>query len=268
MIKSKSGAYQESPPSVFVQGLYEESATAKHRLGTVRVLDDGRVFRYCSITAAAITAGALVSKATAGVAATIAAADAAVNLVGSKEITLTMTNANAANHFADGFIILTAGTGIGEMYKIRGSSVTGVPATGRTTFYLYDALRTTHVTATTTALVYASPYASLLVNPAVANEAATTQETVMGVTTMACGNSSAVSYLWIQSGGLASVVLDIDAAAGAEANEMAVVPGSTAGRGRIVEDTAYAGGVQIIGYSMVSADLTDASANLVKLVID
>lgn len=268
MIRFKGGTYQDTPNQVFAQGLYEESATQKHRLGTMRVLDDGRVFRYCSITAATITAGALVSKATAGVAATVAAADAALNLAGRKEITLTLTNANAVNYFADGWIVLNTGTGIGEMYKIRGSSVTGVPATGRTTFYLYDALRTTHVTATTTALVYASPYANLLINPAVANEAATTQETVMGVTIMACGNTSAVSYLWIQSRGIASLVLDIDAAAGAEANEMAIVPGTTAGRGRIVEDTAYAGGVQILGYSLVSADLTDASANLVKLLID
>lgn len=268
MLRFKGGTYQDAMNTVFAQGLYEESAIQKHRLGTIRILDDGRVFRYASITAAAITAGALVSKETAGVAATIAAADAALNLVGRKEITLTMTNANAANYFADGCIVINAGDGIGEMYKIRGSSVTGDPATGRTTFYLYDALRTTHVTATTTALVYASPYANLLINPAVANEAATTQETVMGVTIMACGNTSAVSYLWIQSGGLASVVLDIDKAAGAEANEMAVVPGTTAGRGAIIADTAYAGGVQIIGYSMVSEDLVDASANLVKLVID
>jgi hypothetical protein len=264
MLRFKGGTYQDASPLVYPQGLYEESATQKCRLGLIRPLDDGRVFIYASITAAAITAGAFVSKVQTPVDATIAAADAALNLIGRKEITLTIAGATA-NLYADGWILIKAGAGIGEMYKVRGNTATGDPATGRATFYLYDALRTTHVAASTTVAAHQSPYANLLINPAVANEAATTQETVLGLTHMAMGNSSAVSYVWLQKEGIASAVLDIDKAAGEEANEMAVVLGTTAGRGAVIADTAYAGGVQILGYTLESADLTDAEANLIML---
>jgi hypothetical protein len=265
-IKPMSGTAQESPGQIFTQGLFEESAVAKHKLGTLRVLDDGRVFRYSSITAAAITAGALVSKAFAPVDATIAAADAAINLVGAKKITLTVAGATA-DLYKDGWLIIKAGTGIGEMYKIRGNTATDDPAAGRAYFELYDALRSTHVAANTTVAVHQSPYSNLLLNPAVANATATTQETAMGMTTMACGNGSAASYLWLQTKGIASLVLDIDAAAGAEANEMRIVPGTTAGRGAVTPDTAISG-IQIIGYTLESEDLTDAEANLVVLALE
>lgn len=266
MLRFKGGTDQAGVPSVFAQGLFEESATKKHRLGTVRDLEDGRRFRYASITAATVTAGATLSNAFTPVDATIAAADAALNLVGRKEITLTVAGATA-NLYADGWMIIKAGTGIGEMYKIRGNTATDDPATGRATFYLYDALRTTHVAASTTVAVHQSPYSNLLISPAVANSAATTQETVMGITTMACGNTSAVSYLWIQTKGIASMVLDVDAAAGAEANEMWVIQGTTAGRGLVLADTMTPG-MQILANTLESADLTDAEANLVVLCIE
>ena len=261
---AKVGSYQEAPPNIYVQGLFEESAVKRHRLGTIRLLDDGRKFVYCSATAAAIAAGVCLSKAQAVQAATIAAADALINIVGAKTITLTLTGSPTAGLYEDGYMVLTSGTGIGEIYKIRGNTADDIPASGRCTFHLYDGLKTAHLAADTTVSVYQNPYKSLLINPAVANEAATTQETVMGVTVRPV---TASYYFWAQTWGLGSMQLDIDAAAGAEANEMAIVQGSTAGRGRIVEDTAYAGGAQILGISLISADHTDAQAALVNLRI-
>lgn len=258
------GNYTEGLAQTYVQGLYDESATKKHRLGTIRVLDDGRRFVYCSATAAAIAAGVAISKAQAVQACTIAAADAAINLAGARTITLTLTGTPTAGLYEDGYLVITSGTGIGEVYRIKSNTADDIPASGRCTFYLYDKLKTTHVAASTTISVYQNPYGSLLINPAVANEAATTQETVMGVTVRPV---TASYYFWAQTWGLSGLTLDIDAAAGAEANEMNIVPGSTAGRGRIVEDTAYAGGVQILGTSMISADHTDAQSALVFLKI-
>lgn len=260
------GGYEDGENTYFQQGLFEESATAKHRLGTVRRLDDGRVFRYCSVTAAAIAAGLCVSKASAPVAATIAAADAALAIAGAKEISMTIAGATAAL-YKDGYAVVSSGTNIGAIYKIRGNGATDGIATGRASFSLYDEIAVTWVAASTTVNVYPNPYSNLLINPAVAGDTATTQETVMGVTTRAVGNATAVSYLWIQVHGMASMVLDIDAAAGGEANEMWIIPGTTTGRGLVVADTARTGN-QLLGVIYQSADLTDASANLVHLLIE
>ncbi len=257
------GDYQESPAQMFVQGLYEESATKKHKLGTIRTLDDGRKFVYCSATAAAIAAGVALSKAQAVQACTIAAADALINVVGAKKVTFTLTGTPTLNLYEDGYAVITSGTGIGEIYKIRGNTADDNPASGRCTFFLYDGLKTAHLAADTTVSVYQNPYKSLLINPAVANEAATTQETVMGVTIRPV---TASYYFWAQTWGLSGLTLDIDAAAGAEANEMDIVQGSTAGRGRVVEDTAYSG-AQVLGHTLISADHTDAQSALVFLKI-
>jgi hypothetical protein len=62
------------------------------------------------------------------------------------------------------------------------------------------------------------------------------------------------------------MVIDIDAASGAEANEMWVIPGTTAGSGLVLADTMTPG-IQILGYTLESADLTDATAHLVFLTI-
>ena len=43
-----SGDFVEERPSLYVQGLFEQSSTKKHRLGTIRALEDGRVFEDCS----------------------------------------------------------------------------------------------------------------------------------------------------------------------------------------------------------------------------
>ena len=260
------GNWQDSPAQLFVQGLYEESSTKKHRLGTVRELDDGRKYVYCSATAAAITAGACLSKAQAIQACTVAAADALVNLAGVKTITLTLSGTPTAGLYEDGYLVLTAGTGIGQGYRIRGNTADDIPASGRCTFHLYEPLATAHLASDTTISIYQNPYKSLLLNPAVADENATTQETVMGVTIRAI---TASYYFWAQTWGPGSLVLDVAAACGAEANEMLIVQGATAGRGGLVIplETTFFWGTQILGTTFISADHTNSEASLVNFSI-
>lgn len=258
------GDYQEGRKTLFAQGLFDESSTAKERLGTKRELDDGRIYRYVGITAAAITAsGTLISKVETPVDATVAAADAALALVGKKSISVTAA-AITADQLRDGFAVVKAGTDIGTLYKIRGNGATDGIGTGRIALELYDKLFATWVAASTTVALHDNPYRSLLLNPAVANEAAVTQETVMG---MVIRPMTASYYAWVQTHGLANLVLDVAAAAGAEANEMLISPGVTAERGAVTANTALLG-VQIIGYTMESADLTNAEGNLVFLLIE
>ena len=258
------GDYQNQLQVMYNQGLFEESATQKHTLGTRRYTDDGRAFVYCQATAAAIAAGICVSKAVAAQACTIAAADAAINLAGARDITLTLTGTPTLNLYRDGTLIITAGTGIGESYKIRGNTADDIPASGRCTFQLYDKLKTTHVAASTTIDVYANPYDGVLINPAVASAAATTQEKVLGVTTRGV---TASYYFWAQTKGLCCMQLDVDAASGGEANEMWIIQGTTQGRGLTLANTMTPG-MQVLGMLMVTADATDAEGALVDLCID
>lgn len=258
-----TGTYQEAPNTIFNQGLFEESATQKQKLGTKRVLDDGREYVYCQATAANIAAGLCVSKAVAPQDCTVAAADAALAVAGAREFSLTLTGTPTLNLYRDGWMVITAGTGIGEMYKIKGNTADDNPATGRFTIQLYDPLKQTLVAASSTVALYANPYDGVLINPAVANAAATTQEKVLAVTTRAI---TASYYFWGQTKGMAALVLDVDAAAGAEANEMWVIQGTTTGRGLVLADTMTPG-MQILGNTLETADLTDAEANLVDLCI-
>lgn len=249
---------------MYAQRLYEESADKKLPLGTVRELADGRRFVYCQATAAAIGAGLCVSKAVAPQACTVAAADAAQNLVGSRKVYLTLTGTPTLNQYEDGFMIVSAGTGIGEMYKIAGNSADDIPATGRVTVNLCDPLANTHVAASTTVDLFENPYKSVLINPAVAaGGAETTQEKPLGVTLRAV---TASYYFWAQTWGLCSLVLDIDSAAGGESNECIIQPGTTEGRGFIVHDTHVPGHYKL-GEIVESADQDDAEAALVYLMI-
>jgi len=260
------GDYQEGRITMFNQGLFDESSVAKQRLGTKRELDDGRIYRYAGFTAAGITAGALVSKAAAPVDATVASADAALAVAGAREISVTIAGATA-NLYTDGFLIVTAGTNIGAMYKVRGNGATNGIGSGRAAFSLYDKIHTTWVAASTTVSAWQNSYKSLLINPAVADSEATTQECVMGMTVRAI---TASYYAWIQTRGLANLVLDVDAAAGGESNEMQIVQGTTSGRGAVIIplETTFFWGTQIIGHTIESADLTDAEGNLVFLTIE
>ncbi len=257
------GNYQEGPPQLFAQGLFEESATQKQRLGTVRVLDDGRRYVYCQATDASIAAGICVSKAVSPQDCTVAAADAAQNVAGAKKIYLTLTGTPTLNQYRDGWLVYTAGTGIGEMCKIRGNTADDDPASGRCTFYLYDALGTTMVAANTTVSVHANPHDGVLINPAVADGDTTTGERILGVTLRTI---TASYYFWAQTWGVASVVLDVDAAAGAEADERVLVPGTTAGRLQVSAAGAE-NDQQIYGHPLETADLSDGEANLVMLMI-
>lgn len=264
----RMGGYVDSFNSrPYAQGLFEESTTQKHKLGTLRITDDGRWFRYAQITAAAITeAGVLLSKVQAPVDATVAAADAAIAIAGAKSVTCTAAGITA-HQLKDGELVIKAGADIAMKYKIRDNTATGDPAAGRIRCELYEAVNTTWVAANTTIALYDNPYKSLLINPAVADSEATTNETVMG---MSVRPITASCYVWVQTHGVAALTLDVAAAAGNEANEQLIVAGVTAGRGALIIplETTFYWGTQIIGKILENADLTNAEGNLVFLTIE
>lgn len=257
------GNYTEQPGTLFNQGLFEESTVQKHRLGTIRQLDDGRRFVYALTTAADLAAGIAVSKAVAPQDATVAAADVTFGgAAGSKTVSVTLSGTPTANQYRDGFLTIKAGAGICESYKIAGNTADDNPATGRCTFYLYDALATLWVAGSTTIGIYENPYSGVLINPSVANAAATTGERILGVTVRSVTGGTAAKYVWLQTWGLASVLMTASTA-GAEANERQLYPGTTDGTFQVVTG----GDMPTYGETLESADLTTGENTLVYLMI-
>jgi len=133
------GAYQEAAPRLFTQGLYDESSVALQRIGTVRALDDGRVFVYARNGAATLATCKLNQTA-------VNAADhkecvVSDTAIGASRIYLTLngSTAAAANLFKDGYLYINKNTGVGQLLKIRGhAAITGG---GAGYIELYDQLR-------------------------------------------------------------------------------------------------------------------------------
>lgn len=155
-------SYQDSPPKLLVQGLYDESLTALQRLGTVRCLDDGRTFAYARAGAVALAAGKLTQNAV--VAANhlnIAVATAAAIDDTRVNVTLGATAA-AANLYKDGFLHVNDAAGEGHLYKIRGHLAIVSAGTGY--IELYDKLRVALTTLSEVTLTQ-SPQDGVLVFP-------------------------------------------------------------------------------------------------------
>jgi len=134
------GNYCDAPGKVFNQSLFEESSVQKHRLGTIRELDDGRKFAY-ALAGGTLSAGLLTQGAVYDAYGTEIAVQAAAS-VGDKHIMITYgAGATAtANYYRDGFIAsVKVAVYPGPMYKVRGHVAMTSGATVRVE--LYDAIR-------------------------------------------------------------------------------------------------------------------------------
>jgi hypothetical protein len=175
----------------FQQGVYEQSVTKKHRLGTLRINADGTKYRYAR-SGEALTAGnvACAPPAVAGQDAELVAAAGAC-AVGTTEITFTSAaTAITANQYDDGLLIIydgAAGT-VGHKYRISGH--TTAAGAGTITVKLRDPIRVALIATDTWSLV-PSPWNGTLEQAAVANMFA-------GVSPIAVTSGY---YYWAQTGG-------------------------------------------------------------------
>jgi hypothetical protein len=178
--------------TAFQQGIFATNTTAKEKVGTLRVLDDGRKFRYAK-AGAAITAGQAVSCSV--VAANhIGATVAAVNN-SNVQVTLTITagTAVAANHYAGGYLQINTGVGAGRSYRIASNTEVSAAATA-VTFNLED--RFAAYDGTTRVAVVPNPCAGVLVGAVGATPA--------GVAVVAIDSGS---YGWIQTAGMVAALI-------------------------------------------------------------
>lgn len=124
-------------PYTVGQGIYEESETQKLTIGMRMALGDGRVFHYAKF-GGTLTAGQV------AIAAAHTAAHhclvTALNPIGTRTYTVTLaTTAATANMYKDGTLMVIAGTGIGQTYKIK-SNPAQATVTGTLALELYDQL--------------------------------------------------------------------------------------------------------------------------------
>ena len=99
------------------QELYSSSSVKQHKLGQIAWTPDGRKFQY-TLAGELLVAGDWYQ--TAVHASTyVDQAVPAVVAIGSSTITITTGAAFTANQFADGYAIVSAGTGIGQMFLIK-----------------------------------------------------------------------------------------------------------------------------------------------------
>lgn len=242
--------------TAYSQGIRETSSTARERVGAVRIDALGRTFRYAKNGATALAAG----KVTQGPAATanhincnVAAAaigDTLVSLtVGATEVT--------ENQYEGGLLQINDGTGEGHSYLI--ASNTACDASGTTTLLLEEPLMVALVASgTTEASLIPSAWAGVAVS--------TTEENVpAGVPLVAVPASH---YCWLQTGGIANVLMDGTPAVGTLLTFSGTAAGALAAL-MIDADAAadYAQTMPIVGKQYATAGV-DTEYKPVYLMID
>jgi DNA-binding beta-propeller fold protein YncE len=182
--------------SLFPQGLYDESATALCRIGTVRYLDDGRAFAYARDGGSALAAGK-VNQAYAPTANHLNCAVAAAAAIGDTRVYVTLgATAAAANLYKDGFLHVNDATGEGHLYKVRGHKAIGSAGTGY--IELYDKIRVALTTSSEVTLTK-HPQDCVLTLPTTATSVP------VGIAPIAV---TASYYFWNQVKGPAVVLID------------------------------------------------------------
>jgi hypothetical protein len=214
------------------QSIYESSTVQYHPIGSRGGLDDGRVFYYARNGAADILPGKLVMSEVITDQFDDMALPTDGFVAGEKSCTLTLgSTAVTENEYADGYVIVSDGTGEGHTYKIAGH-LAGL-ATADVVFTLYDEVKVSSVAATQ-AVLAKNLWADVVI------AAAGHVHVAVGVpqTTI-----TAAEYGWVQTWGVSAVWDDATTAVG-----QTLQSGATAGQVEIGDGTA-----QVLGTAMSTA---------------
>jgi hypothetical protein len=194
----------------FSQGIYQISSTRKEKVGSLRILSDGRKFRYAKAGGADLAAGKM------GVAAQIDSdvtnETAIAAAVGTKVLALTITSTTIAeDYFKGGYLQINDAAGEGYSYPIEAS--TAVVAGTAISITIEEGLKVALTTSSEFTLVH-SPWMATV-------ESATEENIPIGIPVMVV---TTLYYYWAQTGGVA-----ICLASGTEAVGTRMVLGATAG---------------------------------------
>lgn len=180
------------------QGIYEESATPKYKVGTRMCLGDGRVFYYCKNGSDILRIATMVATgvSTSGVHSVFDTDMPTAAVAGDNVMYATSAQARNAGTFDDGFFIISNDSvpiHRNLMYKVRHNELCGLG--GSMTCTLYDPVIAAHPT---------SGDSTVIKNPCAAVKGASLTEMtfLLGVTTIPV---QANYYFWVQSYGPAAV---------------------------------------------------------------
>lgn len=232
------------------QGIYEQSSTAKAKIGARMDLGDGRVFYYALNGSATLAAGKLAGSP--AVATEKETNMAQAEAIGSKQVDMVAVGDITADQYSEGYMTVVNDTGEGQTYKIRGNEAASAAAT--CTVYLYDALV---VALDTTSDVIITPnlLRGLTINPAGESIRFTAGVPLIAVT--------ASYYFWLQTWGPCGVLCG-DSLGNAATERWCVATGS----GEFLSTAGGIPGQQQIGVHVYdSTDVVDAEYHLIYLTI-
>ena len=196
-----------------VAGIWGESATQRHPLGTRMALPDGRVYRYALNGAVALSIARLCQESVviSGHGTDIVVAAAAA--IGATSVTITNnTTAITANMYKDGYLLVNDEAGEGQLCKIK--SHPAATATASCVLTLYDEFAlTVALTIASQVGLRKSSYQDVVVNPT------TPTGIPIGVCPIAV---TAAYYFWLQTWGPAAVLTN-----GTVIRGLTVAPGAT-----------------------------------------
>ncbi len=215
----------------------------RHSIGDKCRMSDGRVFHYASNgTAGALTIAKLLQNAV-----TVTGhwnMVSAVAAIGATRIAITPnTTSMTKNQYANGYVFVTVGTGLGQCYKIKSHLAITLATVGY--LELYDPL-VVALDATSYLAVYPSPWKEVITQPSTATGCC------VGLPVIAIPQSTATVtyYFWAQTWGPCCVY-----AAGTQVIGTPQMTIGTADGGVIV---AAAHGIQRIGVLLNALQVTTA----------
>lgn len=240
------------PTIISAQDLYTKSSTAQHRVGQLAFDSYGNRYRYVLAGATLVTGNLLQEPAedTAFHGMALQAASA----IGSKTIAVTLGGtAVTADLFKDGILFVSAGTGIGQQFRIVSHDVQ-TSTTGTSIYQVDRPVAIALTTASSKITVRKNPYRGVLQYPI------TTQ--TGGAVGVALYALTSAYYGWIQSGGECAVLFD--AGSNTANGTTAIVP-SAAVAGSVC--VAAADGANRIGFTRIVASV-DSTMGLAHLIMD
>lgn len=171
------------------QSVYEESDTPKAAIGTRLVLGE-RVFRYAKNGSGAALAAGKAVQSSAPVA-NHAGRTVSTAAIGARAITLALASAATADQYKDGTLVLTAGTGLGQAYKIKDHLVSD--GSHNLIVNIFDELIVATAVGDTKGTLIANPYNGVIVVPLGGLSAPARGVPLIAVT--------ASYYFWLQTAG-------------------------------------------------------------------
>lgn len=181
-------------PTIFGIEPSKLSSTPIHQLGTKGITADGRIFRYAKNSAVEIATARLTKMPdVTGDHENIVFQTAGV--IGDNQIKLTVaTTAVVANEYVGGYAVINDGTGQGYTHLITKHGI----GDGTITFDIKPTLQVATTTSTTVQLIRNKYYGVLITDADLAN-------VPLGVTPRVI---TASYYFWLQTGGVASCLVD------------------------------------------------------------